>query len=120
MIDLNECWCCEMNKLVNISISKENLHFNLYDGLMIEKVDESGSYEEILKNASIPSNIMNINPYSFFLCNNIETINFLNDSSLISIYYSNQIKTLFIRQRSFFKIVIEKHFNSIRSQTHRK
>lgn len=42
LIDLNECWCCEMNKLVNISISKENLHFNLYDGLMIEKVDESG------------------------------------------------------------------------------
>lgn len=63
---------------------------------MIEKVDESGSYEENLvfarrniKNASIPSNIMNINPYSFFLCNNIETINFLNDSSLISInHYS--------------------------------
>ena len=91
--ELKEGWCCCVPKLNRISISSLNSRFSFHNSNMIlgksnEKVVD---YDVIvfacrdIKNAIIPSKIERINSFAFDGCDNLKTIEFSENSELVSI-----------------------------------
>lgn len=90
---LQEGWCNRTPELTSISISSKNNNFLYLDNKMIiSKSDKNLDYfDELIfvrrdvKNISIPSFIKYIESFAFTECKQLETINFSEDSELLSI-----------------------------------
>ncbi|KAK8896292.1 hypothetical protein M9Y10_014189 [Tritrichomonas musculus] len=93
--ELKEGWCAFTSKFVHILISPQNRffsHSNLNEKLIVGKSNLNNDFYDNLVFASrdidyalIPSNIKNINHYSFHQCRNLREIEFEKNSELNSI-----------------------------------
>lgn len=90
--ELEDGWCSEASRLYDVFIS--NVSKNLYydNELLIGKSNASDeNYDTILfakrdiEKVTIPSHIKYINSFSFEFCSNLESIEFSEDSELLSI-----------------------------------
>lgn len=108
--ELKDTWNYGLYNLDNVLISSENKNFKYIDDsnqIIISKSEpKKENFNSIIfanhniQNPLIPSFIQIIKPFSFAFCNNIQTVEFLKDSQLISIgkwsFYSSSIEKIII------------------------
>lgn len=91
--DLKEGWCKKASNLTNITISPKNEHFIYYNNeILLGKTEPKSEKFDILlyckydvEKVVIPSYVKYIGCYSFLSCYKLKTVDFGEDSELISI-----------------------------------
>lgn len=93
LIDLQDGWCLNLRKLINVIVSKDNPKYSIYDdkkiiGKSLLKADNCDSvvfcYRKV-EHVTIPAFIKHLESYSFQYCNQICQFEFTNDSELQTI-----------------------------------
>lgn len=89
--ELQEGWCKGTSKLTKINLSKENPNFKLYNQRFLMSKNEKNEFENIIfanrdvKEAQIPNFIKHIKPFAFYECEQLNKIEFSDDSLLETI-----------------------------------
>ncbi|KAK8842915.1 hypothetical protein M9Y10_025781 [Tritrichomonas musculus] len=89
--EIKDGWCKGVSKLNKIELSSKNNHFSLLDDKILIGKLLTDNFDVVLcgcrdiKSVIIPSYIKRIGSYSFYMCKNIQKVEFASKSHLFSI-----------------------------------